>query len=209
MTNKEMTEKIFYFIKSIGFKIFDIDNVDGYFISDYGKDSVTHFKLKGHHMWRHWKFAIWCFEEYSNENDRIMYKQKYNTDPTICYVFAQHDTLIDKFKPSRSALCVSFTYEEMCDFLNGKYDCIDIDLQKMLQMMCKHPLMCYNDFCGKYATYTDECFIKNFSYCECIRIKDNLVKNIKKVAVLPWIKLKTKLASMDKCNVKIQNKNSK
>lgn len=46
MTNAELREIVFNKIKKFGFKIYNVENVDGYFLFEGDKDSVTHFRVK-------------------------------------------------------------------------------------------------------------------------------------------------------------------
>ena len=78
------------FIQSLhnaNFHITDINLLDGYFIFDYGKNSVVHYRLK---ECPGWLFGVWWGEPTENST-RL-----------VGTWFAQYEETIDKFKPSRS-----------------------------------------------------------------------------------------------------------
>lgn len=70
-------------------------------------------------MWKHWKFGLWINAEYMTEEYRAQYE---GTDeiPKVIQLFAQHDTWIDKFKPSRSDLLFTLDIEQIMDFIEEK-----------------------------------------------------------------------------------------
>ena len=76
-----------------------IETGNGYFLFDYGKDSVMHFSLKEAPQW---KFGVWlnyvpAEKPYTQESKEYVH----------IYIFAQNKLWIDKFKPSAS----EFVYE--------------------------------------------------------------------------------------------------
>lgn len=209
MNNAELREVIFNKIKSLGFKIKNIENVDGYFILEMGKDSVTHFRLKGHGMWKHWKFGLWCDDKYFNEEYVNEYKTKYNikeSDMNVIQLFAQYDKNIDKFKPTRSALCVSFSLEDFKD--NDNFD-IDktlgsYEIEHMLKFMCKHPFMAYEEFCGDYAGFYSGSFIKSYLRNRIIDFKNKAREKVSEYFWLPYTKIKCWFAKKNKIVDKIE-----
>jgi hypothetical protein len=99
---------------------------------------------------------------------------------------------MDKFKPSRSALCVDF---KPCDFTN---DYSYYELDDMLKMIKYHPIMCWNEFCGSHAGYYGyRSFLLPFIKYE---LGDYLVRKIdKKVKTAFWLNYtKAKLFLMKK-----------
>lgn len=209
MTNAELRDIVFNKIKEFGFKIYNVQNVDGYFICDMGKDSVTHFRLKGKGMWKHWKFGLWLNENYMSEEELNKVKEmhengEYGKEPKVISLFAQHDTWIDKFKPSRSALLFTLDAEDINKFLNGndkniygKSYTFD-NLKRMLGMMCRHPFMCYDEYCGEYVGYTDESFFWSYVKYET---KDKLRELKKRLLIafwLPYTKVKIALCKRSK-----------
>jgi len=187
--NKEIAEFMLGKIKSFGYEPYDISYGNGYFIFDYGDNSVIHFRVKG--IWKHWKFGMWIFSEYLDKTGED--KDKY---PFIS-IFAQYDTQIDKFKPSRSKLCV--------DYKASHWDENDIDnglgfweLENMLNMMKRHPLICYEGFCGEYAGYYDGSFIWNFIKYESEEYIRKVAKAIMTAIFVPYTKAKIFFAKRNK-----------
>lgn len=188
MKNSELRQLVFDKIESLGFKITNVTHPDGYFICDYGEDSVTHFYLKGHFMSRHWRFGLWVEEKYFDPEYIEKCKSEYNMkekDMHVIQLFAQWDTQIDKFKPSRSALCLSWDLDDINQFVDGN----DKDYQgnsytfnkieQLLGFMYKHPLLAYEEFCGEYAGYYNGSFLSSFvkyeSYYYWKKIKKTLL----------------------------------
>lgn len=189
MTNAELRELVFNKIKSLGFKICDVTHPDGYFIFEMGDDSVTHFRLKGHGIWRKWKFGLWIHQENMTEEAITEMKQKrdsgelkYGEEPKVIQIFAQYETNIDKFKPSRSALCVEYDAEQVQDLIDEKYETGWYKLEGMLQMMYRHPFMCYEDYCGAYVGYYTHSFFLQFLKYEFI----NKFRATKKRVLISW-----------------------
>lgn len=150
MTNREIAELMFDRIREHGFTPYEINYGNGYFLFEMGEDSVVHFRIK--EVWKNWKFGMWidssALDEYNvDENKETPYEKEEN----VVQIFCQHEHLLDKFKPSRSALCVEF---KQCDFKNpATY--WDYQLDDMLKMIMYHPVMCWNEFCGNHAGYYD------------------------------------------------------
>lgn len=85
-----------YKLKNPKFTFEDIEYLDGYFIFGYGTNTVIHFHIK---EIPGWKFAIWWDEPED--------KSSTDEDQLSCSFFCQYESNIDKFKPSRSELCLS------------------------------------------------------------------------------------------------------
>lgn len=188
--NREIAEFVFSKMKEYGYDPYDIKYGSGYFIFDMGDDSVVHFRVKK--LWKHWKFGMWINSEMIDASEED--KKKYN----IVSVFSQYDTCIDKFKPSRSELCVEFKAEywneEEED--NGLYMW---DLRAMLEMMHNHPFICYNGFCGKDPGYTRrKSFIWGFIEYESWELRRKILKAIQIAWWLPYTKLKIFFAKFSK-----------
>ena len=196
--NRRIAERMFEVIRSFGFEPYDIQYGNGYFVFDRGEDSVIHFRVKG--VWKHWKFGMWVNSEYLKETYREEEKNmKYEDYYKVVQIFAQHDTWIDKFKPSRSSLCVEY---DACDWehhLDGTYKYPFIRLESMLNMMRRHPFMCYAEFCGDYAGYYSKSFLAQYIKYES---KDKLRTLEEKLAVAiwyPWTLFKCYFARKAKC----------
>lgn len=193
--NREIAEFIFSKMKELGFEAYDIDYGNGYFIFDMGEDSVIHFRVKG--LWKNWKFGMWVNSQYLDRIGEVDENGK-PLDFKLVQLFAQYETQINKFKPSRSELCVEYDAdswnEEKKD--NGLYF---YELEKMLKMMKRHPLICYSEFCGDCAGYYDESFILTFIRCESKYYWSEFVEKFKTAVFLPYTKAKIFFAKKDKC----------
>ena len=196
--NKEIAERMFGIMKSFGFKPYNIEYGNGYFVFARGEDSVIHFRLKG--VWKHWKFGMWINSEYLEEKYREDEKDmKYDELYKVVQIFAQHDTWIDKFKPSRSALCVQY---DACDWdrrTGDTYVSPWWELEDMLKMIRKHPLMCYAEFCGEHAGYYSGSFLAEFLKYETIDKIRKLKDGINLAIWYPYTLVKCFFARKAKC----------
>lgn len=195
--NRQIAEFMLKKIEEFGHKPYDVSYGNGYFFFDYGEDSVVHFRLKG--LWKHWKFGMWIFSEYLDKEEN---KDEY----PFVEVFAQYDTQIDKFKPSRSNLCVGYKASEWDETAenNGLYLW---ELENMLKMMKVHPLICYDGFCGEYPGYTSQRFMWNFIRYESAEYLRVIKKTVMTAIYLPYTKLKIFFAKRNKCvkNIELYN----
>jgi hypothetical protein len=187
MTNKAIAQNIFNILEAKGFKAYNIQYGNTYFLFTGEDDSIVHFRMKG--VSKHWKFGMWINAENISE------KIDWEDDKPIVQFFAQYDTQIDKFKPSRSALCVEYDNSDYQDMLtpNGLWQIV-----QMLQFMRKHFFLAYNEFCGEHAGYTGSSFIRTYLKYEG-REKWKTIKELWcKCLYLPWTKLKIALCKNDK-----------
>lgn len=175
MTNREIAELIFSKIKGFGFTPYDTSYGDGYFIFEMGEDSVVHFRIK--EVWKNWKFGMWInSEELNNYNEEENKDTPYEKEPNVVQIFCQHEHLLDKFKPSRSALCVGLKPWDM------KNDFGTYQLKNMLKMIKYHPIICWNDFCGKHAGYYDRrSFLIPFLKYESEYVLKEIVERVIKI----------------------------
>ena len=195
--NHEIAEFVFDIMRKYGFKPYDIEYGNTYFIFTGDDDSVVHFRVKG--VWKHWKFGMWIRSDYLNEECLKEEKEKnpaYTQGNKVVRIFAQYDTCIDKFKPSASDIVVECEARDW-DWVEEHQNMYD--LESMLKMMRRHPFMCYCGFCGDYAGYWHGSFLWRFIKDESYTIR----KNIKKAIVLgfwyPYTKLKCFFAKRSKC----------
>lgn len=194
--NREIADTMFSIMKTLGYKPYDISYGNGYFIFEMGEDSVVHFKLKG--VWKSWKFGMWINSENLNKTEEITEENKY--DHMIVQLFCQNEDWLDKFKPSRSSLCIKLDRDQYNDLMKVSDDKkYFYQIDNMLGMIKKHPLLCYDEYCGEYIGYADYSFLWRF-------IKSKVVyvywKNIKEKTIcsfwLNYTKLKLQLAKHDK-----------
>lgn len=202
MTNAEIREIVFDKIKECGFKPYDIQNIDGYFIFEKEKDSVTHFRIKGKGMWKHWKFGLWIDNKYMTDEELTNTNKRheegdYDHDPKVIQLFTQHDTWCDKFKPSRCNLLVEIDNDSLNKYLTQNTNSL-YKIEDMLRMMIKHPFMCYNEYCGGFVGFTDESFFLSFLKIELRDKLETFKKRLLTFIFLPYTKLKILLAKHSK-----------
>lgn len=90
MTNKEIKEAIFKELKERQMEVINPSVGDGYYLFNFGKESVVHFHIKG---CKRWLWGMWITHD-DKEN-------KTNID-----LFGEHEDYIDKFKPTQTAIAV-------------------------------------------------------------------------------------------------------
>lgn len=191
ITNRQIAEIIFNNIRSYGFEPYNIEYGNSYFIIEFDEDSIVHFRLKG--VWKGFKFGMWIKNSHMKQPIEEEKKEFPPSDlDKVVSVFCQHDDWIDKFKPSRSAMCVSISRDEIIEE-NFYYS-----LESMLKMIKRHPLMCYDEYCGNNAGFHEESFILPFLKCHYgVKIRE-LDKNIKRIFFYNYTKFKLFFAKRDK-----------
>lgn len=95
---------IFKILKDVGFTITNVEELDGYYIFDFGEKSVYHFNIK---EIKNWKFGLWIVD--TKDDDEI--------DIYRIALFGDKVDWIDKFKPS--AVSITDTIEIPISFFNG------------------------------------------------------------------------------------------
>lgn len=152
MTRREAAEKIFNYIRKNKFTPYDIQYGNGYFIFDMGEDGVVHFKIKGLYGW---KFAMWI-ETDPEKLKREDVKDENGKDYPAIQFFCQHELNLDKFKPSRSFLCVKYDLKQIED----KGDWWFYEIKEILQMIKRHPFVTFTmDACE------DQYYSKSYLRC--------------------------------------------
>lgn len=168
MTRREAAEKVFNYIKEIGFKTKNIEYGNGYFIFDMGDDGVVHFDIKGLHGW---KFAMWI------ETDEEKLKNENGEDYSAIQFFCQHKENIDKFKPSRS-----FFLEKLSlDDIENEYF---YGVREILQMIKRHPFVSFTMDC-----YTDHFYHKSYILCYMSHKLYNIKRTIKEWWNDAWVRI--------------------
>lgn len=192
MTRKEVSEIIFKYIKSIGFKPYDIKYGNGYFIFDMGEDGVVHFNIRGLYGW---KFAMWINtnkNELVSEDDKIEYN--------ALQFFAQHKDNIDKFKPSRSCFLVEYKLRELEN--PARYQWYEI--KNILQMLKRHPYISYfYDQCGR-CDFTGNSFVLNYIFSKFRKYVKSIKKTYEDYMPIMWVKFKLLFCGKNKIINKIK-----
>lgn len=107
MTNKEIKEAIFKELKGNQMEVINPSVGNGYYLFDFGKESVVHFHIKG---CKRWLWGIWI---------------THNENKTNINLFGEHKDYIDKFKPTQTAIAVetkipdNTTEEQWKDAINN------------------------------------------------------------------------------------------
>lgn len=129
-TTKEIIDNILKFISfSINKNIKNISLGNGYFLFDFGENTVCHFRIDGIEKW---KFGIWVIPD---EN-----KTKYDIS-----LFGEHNWMIDKFKPSQTSISTTFTFTNKNDMHNINYYCLEVADQ--IKDIINHPI---KEYCNIY-----------------------------------------------------------
>lgn len=124
----KLTNQLFEHLKSQNYTIATEDYGSGYFIFDYGPNTVIHFRLK---ETPGWLYGVW-------------WSFKVNKEGIISIVgefFAQYEEEIDKFKPSASYYG--------CDMLSlvaadGSICLDEGDVVSIINFICNHPYRAWN-----------------------------------------------------------------
>lgn len=93
MTKLEIKQRIFDELAEHGAHVTDASPSDGYFIYEFGDNSVYHFRIKG---CARWKFGLWIVDTESG---------KYRIS-----LFGHWDDWIDKFKPTATAIATDLVW---------------------------------------------------------------------------------------------------
>ena len=186
---------MFSIMHKLGYKPYDISYGNGYFLFDMGEDSVVHFRLRG--VWKSWKFGMWINSEPLDDTIDISEEERYKN--AVVQLFCQNDDWIDKFKPSRSDLCVGLDREEYNDIIkpsdNKKYF---YQIDDMLGMIKKHPILCYDNFCGRHAGYANYSFLWSFIKTRTTEYWRIVKEKVVCTFWLNYTKAKLQLAKHDK-----------
>lgn len=142
MTRTEVKNALLECIKEkySDIKLLNVQSLNGYYLFEFGEDSVIHFNVKG---CKKWKFAIWITEK------------KKNSDKMQVEMFGQYIDYIDKFKPSASPFCYTATIESISEIDEVASD-IDIklyDFIKKIRMIKLNPLL------SRWAIYSEDDFV--------------------------------------------------
>lgn len=186
MTRREVAEMIFNYIKSIGFKPYDIKYYNNYFIFDRGEDEVVHFYIKG---LRGWKFGMWI----NTNKEELLSKDGTKEHPSLQF-FAQHKDNIDKFKPSASYFLAEYNLSEIENPAPYQWH----QIKSIIKMIKRHPFISHY-----YDRYTYYKFTNNSFILEYIKKKiDKIIHIIKEFCrdwfPILWTKFKILLINKNK-----------
>lgn len=178
LSTNEISKFILDKLSNVKFKIIDINYHSSYFIFDRYPNSNIHFKIKGVPRW---KFGLWIDEGAKDEDKMVS-------------IFAQHESNIDKFKPSRSALCEEYTKDEFENILENDLDLFSV--KEMINFIKKHPFIAYygENYSGSYFWN----YIENETYVLLRKIKNKLDKAYEDLYEQKLTELKIKIAKKNK-----------
>lgn len=141
--NYSIADMLFNWLEYEGVVATNLKSLYSYFLFCFYPNSVYHFNVKG--LSNKWKFGMWI----SDLTPYLKSEEEYK-DEACVELFCQHTDVMDKFKPSRSDLIVSMSYNSLDNLLSGH----DIEgtvfareVKKMVQFIKYHPLMAYNGVC--------------------------------------------------------------
>ena len=124
----ELTRQLFEHLKSQNYTIATEDYGDGYFIFDYGPNTVIHFRLK---ETPGWLYGVW-------------WSFKVNKEGIVSIVgefFAQYEEEIDKFKPSASY----YAYDmEVLMAADGSVCLEEGEVVSIIDFIRNHPYRAWN-----------------------------------------------------------------
>jgi len=152
--NRKIANSVFNVLRKEGLIPVDVQFGNGYFIFEYGEDSVVHFHIKGV---KNWKFGMWINTSIDN----------------AVQVFAQNEMWIDKFKPSRSIFLENISKTTLKRVAQNKgsaeYDYMGV--VRMIQYIKNNPhLATVQDYyCGMYIR---EPLAKMLLDCKISRLKE-------------------------------------
>lgn len=200
--NREIAEIILAQMREVGFKPYNIEYGDSYFIFEMGKDSVVHFRLKG--VMKHWAFGMWIDSSILHDGTREKEKDTpFDQRNKVIRLFCQYDTQIDKFKPSRSDLLWEMDAEDWMTIGQHRYSFYG--MEEMLKMIRRHPLLCYYGLCGStYRLYTGRSFLWYFLKNEGRELLEKLVFALQYAWCVPYTYAKCWIAGKAKCVDHIQ-----
>ena len=143
--NYSIADMLFNWLESEGVVVTNLKSKYSYFVFCFYPNSVYHFNVEG--LSSKWKFGMWINDFVPYLNDEEKYR-----DEACVELFCQHEDVMDKFKPSRSDLIVSMTYNNLNNLISGN----DVEgtvfvreVKKMVQFIKYHPLMAYNGICER------------------------------------------------------------
>lgn len=179
MTRREVSEKVFTYIKENGFVPYDIYYGDCYFVFSKGEDGVVHFRIKGLHGW---KFAMWI-----NTNEEEL-KNDDGKDYAALQFFCQHEQNIDKFKPSRSYFCEKYLLQDV-----EVTEPLFYNIGDMLKQIKYHPLFSFAQDSGydKYVS-TRSCLL-NYLMIRYYNITYVIREWFEQIPLYCWTKFKIAL----------------
>lgn len=91
VSKTKIKEECFNLLKEHGFTVTDVSVGNGYFLFEFGKNSVVHFKIK---EIPYWLFGLWILKDKEKKVYTIQF-------------FGEKIDWIDKFKPSRTTISSS------------------------------------------------------------------------------------------------------
>lgn len=170
ISNKQRIDNFIELLKRCGYKAYNIEYGNGYFLFEFGKDTVAHFKIKG---CKGWQFAVWL-----------------NTDKEKDYelqFFFQYIKDIDKFKPSASDYCYEITKNDYND--NYKW----LPMINGLEMVKKHSSVARNLGLDEWKPKW-KCVWDNFYHRDFYEWKGKFLTKIKRnIFFILFIKLNPKI----------------
>lgn len=117
--NLALSDFVLKSLRIHGYEPKDVRRGDTYFIFNGYPNSITHFKLSK--VWPGWLFGLWVHGEAFLDPDWDKDLPEWRDHNPVVQLFCQHESNIDKFKPSASELCVEYNLHDFDSLLSGSY----------------------------------------------------------------------------------------
>lgn len=159
--NKAISDFVLEVFERSGFKPYDVRREDYYFVFSGFPFWVTRFRLRG--VWPGWCFGLWTYGERMLDDSP--------SDKLVMQIFCQHETAIDKFKPSASELSFDFTKGQFERMIHPSGSVPDDYVIRMLvdfaRQIRRHPFMSYYGLMSpgrypmpeRFVPYTVRCML--------------------------------------------------
>lgn len=105
--------KVLEALKGEGLEFSSLSTGNGYYIFEFGDETVCHFTVNGV---KRWLFGIWAFEDETEGTHEKVYRVS---------LFGEHTDYIDKFKPTATKLSETFVVKDQSEIDDGKYEIYD------------------------------------------------------------------------------------
>ena len=193
--NFSVWQYISLILEQLGYKPINVRFGSGYLAPRY-LGSVVWFNVE--HLHKSWRFGCWINTE---RIKRVNEKDEYE-DSWFISLFCQNEHTIDKFKPSRSDMCVTFYKSDFQNLINNDEPRLSNweihRIKEMLTFIKKHPILAYYGYCSpryeksSFGNFLVDYPIKYLVKNEYRLIIDNLKNEVEYVIASKYILMKLK-----------------
>lgn len=125
-----------------GYRPKDVELGDEYFLFTHYPNSRDEFRLN--RVWPGWRFGLWVYGE-------AFLDPEWDPDRPVVQLFCQHDSLVDKFKPSASELHVELLLDDFDSLMKNDYKTQFVSEPWPMRLVARfadqirlHPVLSYN-----------------------------------------------------------------